>query len=184
MAPWLIFCFTVILLHIERMWLLKTKLVTTLFTLEVQISIKMKNFKTFYESQTATCLKEIIQLPPDRSFLRLWNKNFRTEIYRNIQIFDCNWIRTQNHLVRKRTLNHLAKLESSCSQLTLIFRACFEQEVAWYSGNYRVWIHSERRTWHEKNIQSPYKCTVQIRIQNTAQSFGQFGQMVECSFTN
>ena len=25
---------------------------------------------------------------------------------------DCNWIRTQNHLVLKRTLNHLAKLES------------------------------------------------------------------------
>ena len=23
---------------------------------------------------------------------------------------DCNWIRTQNHLVRKRTINHLAKL--------------------------------------------------------------------------
>ena len=23
---------------------------------------------------------------------------------------DCNWTRTQNHLVRKRTLNHLAKL--------------------------------------------------------------------------
>ena len=105
----------------------------------------------------------------------------RRQIWR---LSDCNWTRTQNHLVRKRTLNHLAKLESSCSQLTLIFRACFEQEVAWYSGNYRVWIHSERRTWHEKNIQSPYKCTVQIRIQNTAQSFGQFGQMVECSFTN
>ena len=24
---------------------------------------------------------------------------------------DCNWTRTQNHLVLKRTLNHLAKLE-------------------------------------------------------------------------
>ena len=24
--------------------------------------------------------------------------------------FDCNWTRTQNHLVLKRTLNHLAKL--------------------------------------------------------------------------
>ena len=23
---------------------------------------------------------------------------------------DCNWIRTHNHLVHKRTLNHLAKL--------------------------------------------------------------------------
>ena len=25
---------------------------------------------------------------------------------------DCNWTRTQNHLVRKRTLNHLVKLVS------------------------------------------------------------------------
>ena len=25
-------------------------------------------------------------------------------------IIDCNWIRTHNHLVHKRTLNHLAKL--------------------------------------------------------------------------
>ena len=30
-----------------------------------KISIKVKNFKTFYESQTAICLKEIIQPPPD-----------------------------------------------------------------------------------------------------------------------
>ena len=42
---------------------------------------------------------------------------------------DCNWTRTQNHLVRKRTVNHLAKL------------AC------------GVWIHSEARTWYDKNLQ-------------------------------
>ena len=58
-------------------------------------SIKMKNYKTFYETQTASCLKEIIQLPPqssthppsDKILLPLWNKNFLTEIYRNIQMF-------------------------------------------------------------------------------------------------
>ena len=44
--------------------------------------------------------------------------------------------------------------ESSCSHFTFRFRACFEQGVPWLSGNYRVWIHSETRTWHEKNIQS------------------------------
>ena len=115
-----------------------------------------------------------------------------------------NWIRTHNHLVHKRTLNHLAKLvkwlscvvstylygafdcmflschvrvsewiytlylpecqsgcsclsgcgfESSCSHLNFRFRACFEQGVPWHSGKYRVWIHSETRTWHDKNIQ-------------------------------
>ena len=43
--------------------------------------------------------------------------------------------------------------ESSCSHFTFRFRACFEQGVPWHSGNYRVWIHSETRTWHDKNIQ-------------------------------
>ena len=35
---------------------------------------------------------------------------------------DCNWIRTHNHLVHKRTLNHLAKLASQkLYQLMLSF---------------------------------------------------------------
>ena len=44
--------------------------------------------------------------------------------------------------------------ESRCSHLNFRFRACFEQGVPWHSGNYRVWIHSETRTWHDKNIQT------------------------------
>ena len=54
-----------------------------------KISIKMKNCKTFYETQTASCLKEIIQSPqpliPLDKILSLWKKNFLeryTEIYR------------------------------------------------------------------------------------------------------
>ena len=58
-----------------------------------------------------------------------------------------NGTQTQNQLVHKRTLN-------LCSHLNFRYRACFEQGVPWQSGNYRVWIHSERRTWHDKNIQS------------------------------
>ena len=44
-------------------------------------------------------------------------------------------------------------VESSCGHLNFRHRACFEQGVPWHSGNYRVWIHSETRTWHDKNIQ-------------------------------
>ena len=97
----------------------------------------------------------------------------------------CRWTRSQNHLVRKRILNHLvlrsgsgiwdrvqvlvsgiwdpgstlvlvsdSGIESSCSHLNFSFPACFEQRVPWHSGNYRVWIHSENRMWHDKNIQS------------------------------
>ena len=58
--------------------------------------------------------------------------------------------------------------ESRCTYLSFIYLACFEQGVPWHSANYRVWIHSETRTWHDKNIQS--NVMVQISTQNTAQS--------------
>ena len=44
------------------------------------------------------------------------------------------------------------RFESSCSHLNFRLRTCFEQDVPWYSGNYRVWIHSEKLPLHEKNI--------------------------------
>ena len=53
----------------------------------------MKNCKTFGEGQTANCVKKIIKPlyhpspEPDKILLRLWNKYFLTEIYRNIQTF-------------------------------------------------------------------------------------------------
>ena len=91
-----------------------------------------------------------------------------------LHLSDCNWTGTHNHLVRKRILTHLAIwpvwlkgwvfvsepcgcwFESSCSHLIFWFRACFEQGAPWHSGNYRVWIHSETRTWHN-NTQSVFK---------------------------
>ena len=42
----------------------------------------------------------------------------------------------------------------SCNVTYFRSRACFEQGVPWHSGNYRVCIHSETRTWQDKNIQS------------------------------
>ena len=48
------------------------------------------------------------------------------------------------------------EFESSCSHLNFRFRNCFEQGVPWHSGNYRMWIHSETRTLHDKSIQSKY----------------------------
>ena len=44
-----------------------------------------------------------------------------------------------------------------CSHLNFRFRTCFVQGVPWHSGNYRVWIHSETCTWHDKNMQSVSK---------------------------
>ena len=45
------------------------------------------------------------------------------------------------------------RCESRYDHLNFRYRACFEQGVSWHSGNYRVWIHSETRTWHDKNKQ-------------------------------
>ena len=73
-----------------------------------------------------------------------------------LQFIDCNWIRTHNHLVHKRTLNHLAKLAKwlSCVVSTYLYGA-FERCIC----TVHLWIHSETRTWHDKNIQSnaPYR---------------------------
>ena len=57
-----------------------------------KISIKMKNCKTSYKVHTASLLRKLFSLvpthpPSDIILLRLWNKNFLTEIYRNMQTF-------------------------------------------------------------------------------------------------
>ena len=65
---------------------------------------------------------------------------------------DCNWTRTQGHLFRKRTKWFWVRvqLQSLKLQISRLLRA----RISWHSGNYRVWIHSETRTWHDRNIQS------------------------------
>ena len=47
--------------------------------------------------------------------------------------------------------------DSHCSHLNFRHFSCFEQGVHWHSGKYRVGIHSETRTWHDKNIKSNYR---------------------------
>ena len=52
----------------------------------------MKNYKGFYETQTASRLKEFIQpppppIPPDKILLSLCNKNTLKKICRNFQTF-------------------------------------------------------------------------------------------------
>ena len=84
---------------------------------------------------------------------------------------DCNWTRTQNHLVYKRTLNHSTKLAKwlSCALITCLYGTF---DCMWLSCQYGVWIHCETYvTWQEHTV----RCTVQINNRNTAQSFGQFG---------
>ena len=113
------------------------------------VTYALQSESTLYSSLS---VKEFLP----RSRLEIWS------------LSDCNWTRTHNHLVHKGTLNHLAKLAKwlscvvstylygafiSCSHLTFRFRACFEQGIPWHPGKSRVRIHSETRTWHDKNIQ-------------------------------
>ena len=57
--------------------------------------------------------------------------------------------------------------ESSRSYLNFRFHACFKQGVPWRSGCYRVWIHSEPHTWHDKNKQSiKYNVLLVKKIKN------------------
>lgn len=69
---------------------------------------------------------------------------------------NCNGSRTHYHLVRKRTLNYLDKLGQWLS--------CF------FSTYLLIKTHSQ--------------CNLQISIHYTAYLCGQFGQIIECSFTN
>ena len=60
--------------------------------LQIDFQLKQKNCKTLYEVQTPSRLRKLFSLPPthpspDKILLRLWNKNFLTEIYRNIYAF-------------------------------------------------------------------------------------------------
>ena len=60
--------------------------------------------------------------------------------------------------------------ESSYSHVNFRFCACFELGVPWHSGNYRKWIHSETRTWHDKNIQlnAPYRWVLTTQLNHLA----------------
>ena len=44
--------------------------------------------------------------------------------------------------------------EFSSSHLNFRYRASLQEGVPWHSGKYRLWIYSEMRPSHDKNIQS------------------------------
>ena len=44
-------------------------------------------------------------------------------------------------------------IDSCCSYLNFRYCTCFEYGAPCHSGNYRVYIHSKTRMWHDKNIQ-------------------------------
>ena len=55
------------------------------------------------------------------------------------------------------------EFQSLCCHLNFRYHACFEQGVPRHSENYSVRIHSEMRTWHDKNIQTSEYITTFIK---------------------
>ena len=128
--------------------------------------------RTFCFTQPHIWYYCIIGTIESEDLLQVFSIYYIVRYYWVSRLDDCNGTRSHNHLVRKRILNHLAKLpvcvngwvfvyelnrcgfESRCNHLNFRYRACFERGVLWHSSNYRVWIHSKMRTWHDKNIQS------------------------------
>ena len=78
------------------------------------------------------------------------------QIHMNIIKYS-NAIRSHNHLVWLNGWVFAHELggcgfESRCCHLKFRYGTCFEQEVPLHSGNYRVYVHSEARKWHDNNI--------------------------------
>ena len=78
----------------------------------------MKNCQTFYESQIVSHLQEITQPSPnpptsDKTLLRLWKKNFLTEIYRDIQTFAFKVLQKSSSWVSRNGAVQIFSLTSS-----------------------------------------------------------------------
>ena len=75
------------------------------------------------------------------------SKNFFAtfvHVKQQISLSDCNWTRTQNHLVRKRTLNHLPKLAKwlSCVLSTYLYGAFDSMFLSCHVRGVSEWIHT------------------------------------------
>ena len=84
--------------------------------------------------------KSGIQSPPLVGKILMWKNFFYFLTLTQDILSDCNWTRTQNHLVRERTLNHLAKLAKwlscvpstyLCSAFHCMFLSCDVRVSDW-----------------------------------------------------
>ena len=69
---------------------------------------------------------------------------------------NCKWILCVSNGAKWLTVVNGCGIDSCCSYLNFRYRPCFEQGTPWYSGNYRVYIHSCATMWHDKNTQLKY----------------------------
>ena len=120
-----------------------------------------------YHSESTLNITLNMTLKRVRDMIRTYSQMHRTDKYS--QHSSIIWPVWLNGWVFVYELSG-CRFESSWSHLNFRFRACFEKGVPWHSGNYRVWIHSETRTWHDKNIQSnaPYRQVLTTQLNHLA----------------
>ena len=106
-----------------------------------------------------------------RIYYWIINPKIKTDRFRKTDqrfLSDCNWTLIYNHLVHKRTFNQLTKwlsvrlwtkwlwVQVQLQSLKLQSLRLLRARSSLHSGNSRVWILPETRTWHEKNIQATF----------------------------
>ena len=87
------------------------------------------------------------------------------------------WLVWLNHWVLDYELSG-CEFEPRCCHLNFRYYACFDQGVPWHSDNYRVRIHSEKRTWHNKNIQASER----VMYEQSSSYFEPFFNEFLCGF--
>ena len=75
--------------------------------LKILILVKIKNFKTFRSPKQWSAWRKVFSTPPNKSFIRLWSKNFQMDIYRNIQTFAFQ-------VLRDAVLGRLERVQCKC----------------------------------------------------------------------
>ena len=165
MAPSLTYCFIVMLLYIKRKWLLMRNLSqyypwssnclenfsVSMLLMEMskcwktlgfpKILIKMKISKHFTRSRQRAALRKLFISPPDKGFPHLWNKNFLTHIYWNIQTFalqvlwECSSWAFRKGAVEMFFLTHtrsiFARKSSDWGRFLAIFQEYIFKNIEW-----------------------------------------------------
>ena len=114
------------------------------------------NQRSIVAWMSRTSLLETCPISEVRDMIRTYSQIHRT--YKYSQHSSIIWPVWFNGWVFVYELSGCG-FESCCCHLNFRYGACFEQGVPRYSGNYRVWIHTETCTWHDKSMKSdaPYR---------------------------
>ena len=116
-------------LNLALMWRLKTSFrpFYDFDEMEIWCYLTICYYHVTYAFQSASTLYSCLNVKEllAQSRREIWN------------LSDCNWNRTHNHLVHKRTLTHLAKLTSLAKWLSV----CLWTKCLWVQVHLQSWCH-------------------------------------------